>query len=136
MLTRLILILAFSWQPVGLVGATVQTGSAAQCGPLACDRVVEITTCCGEVVRQMVCGQTPEDCGCQAKPTDQDSPLPRQPATPPAASETFFAVPSRIIGWLDDPFSGVNPLGLGASSRLRAHQSHNQRHALTCVWQT
>ncbi len=136
MLTRMILILTFAMQPVGLLRATVPAGSAAQCRPLACDHVVEITTCCGEVIRQMVCGQTPEYCGCQAQPTDQDSPLPQQPATPPAANETFFAVPSRVIGYRDDPFSGVKAPSPWASSRLRAHQSHNQRHALTCVWQT
>ena len=136
MLTRMILILAFAMQPVGLLRATVQAGSAAQCRPLACDQVVEITTCCGEVVLQMVCEQTPQDCCCQAGPTDQDSPLPQPPATPPSAGETFFALPPRVIGSQDGPFGGVNPLGLWTSSRLGAHQSHNQRLALTCVWRT
>ena len=136
MLTRMILILAFTMQPVGLLRATVRAESAAERSRPACDHVVEITTCCGEVIRQMVCGQTPHNCCCEAKPTDQDSPLPPQPATPPSANETFFAVPPRIIGSVDDPFGGVNAPGLRASSRLRAHQSHNQRHALTCVWRT
>ena len=117
MLTRMILILAFAMQPVGLLRATVQAGSGEQCSALACEHEVEITTCCGEVIRQMVCERTPHDCCCQAGPTDQDSPLPQPPATPPSAG-------------------GVKPLGLWTSSRLRAHQSHNQRLALTCVWRT
>lgn len=136
MLARLLLILAFAWQPLSLWRAAERTAHPVDCVETLCCTTVERVTCCGEKTIERVCGITGGDCVCASSSSDAPLPAPNAPM-PRNERENLAATspPSSYGVALACSADAPRPLFALSESRL-AGITHNRVQAILGVWRT
>ena len=131
MVTRLALILALAVQHLSLP-ALLARWMPAECEATLCCQVVEQTTCCGEQIVEIRCGETDGTCLCGLEPGRSETPIPTLPTTD--STELALALlPCEVavaIEWPDT--ARVTRPG----TVERPFRSHNTDQALLGVWRT
>ena len=136
MLVRLLLILAFAWQPLIFWGGAGHAVPAEFCTASSCCTTVERVSCCGERVVEQVCGKAGGACHCASAPTDVPNPRPEAPQ-PRSERETLVAVPSPPVQGVTytEADGAARPKFATDESRL-ANKTHNEIQALLGIWRT
>ncbi len=127
-----LIILSLFLQQV-LIPAALLGGGAGGCDTAACCVVVEATTCCGESVREVLCGKWGGECYCglEAENSQPTTDLPRpndRTETGPVLLAFESATASPVL-----PQAQARKRFASSSSPLH---SHRETQALLCIWTT
>ena len=115
-------------------GAILDLATGLSNDTMPCCKVVEVKTCCGEVIVEKVCETTgTEVCHCMDKPKDPPEPLPT-PIMPTSISDLMFSIPEigELIVW--DISAEPAKLDFAADEFGQLTPSHNETQAILGIW--
>jgi hypothetical protein len=129
MTIRLILIVTILLQQLALPAVGSSAALGVKCDEPSCCRIIDTTTCCGEVVQEIRCGKTGGECLCHFQPDDSE-PAPKAPR-PTDRLETAPVFVTLVGNGFDVPVAR-HVRTLPASPAIT--RSHNETQALLCIW--